>query len=404
MAITDAWLRANSGKGRGGVEVFTDRDGLSVRASAKGKLVFQIRYRYAGRAKRLDIGSYPHMTLRAARSECERLRGELERGRDPKVVLMVERADLAGPGSFREVFEQYYQSYCAKHKKTHQQILRSFELHVFPALGAVPVAEITVHTWLALLEGVADKKPAIAGRLVSEIKLLYAWALRRQLVASNPMAAITARKDLGIKKQVNKRALSDDEVRLLWEALEHSRIAEKNKLVMRLCLFYGCRVGELRLAEKSHFDFDAMVWTVPPENHKTGVHTGRPILRPIIPQVVPWIERAMALSGSDRWMFTCADSSDPMGEQALLSPPYNVMQWVRRRKGVEMAHWSMHALRKTARTNFSRITSPFVAEVMLGHSLRITSEQGAYDFYDYLDEQRAAYAAWWDRLQGIVAD
>lgn len=44
MSLSDAWLRSVAGKERYKVLVKADRDGLSVRVSPKGKIVFQYRY------------------------------------------------------------------------------------------------------------------------------------------------------------------------------------------------------------------------------------------------------------------------------------------------------------------------------------------------------------------------
>ena len=60
----------------------------------------------------------------------------------------------------------------------------------------------------------------------------------------------------------------------------------------------------------------------------------------------------------------------------------------------------MHDLRKTARTNYSTLTDPHVAEIMLGHSLGKIWR--TYDHHDYLKEQAEAYKAWCERLYCIV--
>lgn len=69
MAFSDTWLKANNGKERAALEERGDREGLGVRITPKGKITFQLRYRYQGAAKRLDLGSYPLMSLKEARSE-----------------------------------------------------------------------------------------------------------------------------------------------------------------------------------------------------------------------------------------------------------------------------------------------------------------------------------------------
>ncbi len=60
MAFSDTWLKANNGKERAALEDRGDREGLGVRVTPKGKITFQLRYRYQGAAKRLD--SYPRLS------------------------------------------------------------------------------------------------------------------------------------------------------------------------------------------------------------------------------------------------------------------------------------------------------------------------------------------------------
>jgi len=68
--------------------------------------------------------------------------------------------------------------------------------------------------------------------------------------------------------------------------------------------------------------------------------------------------------------------------------------------GVEMKHWSMHDLRRTARTHFSRFTSRDIAELMIGHTM--PGEQSTYDYHDYQEEMAVAYKDWWDKLQSLT--
>lgn len=400
MALSDSWLKANNGKKRPAVQEVTDRDGLGVRVSALGKLTFQMRYRYDRKLQRLDIGSYPKMTLKEARAENERLRKELEQGHNPKIVRKLEKQALINADTLESIFRQWYESYCTKNKKMHHEIRRSFELYVLPVVGDLPAEKITLHQWLAILEGHAEKRPAIAERILINSKQMLKWAVKRQLIPLNVLTEINAKEDLQIRKVANSRSLSDEEIRLVWLATDESRMAAKNKLYLKLCLVLACRNGELRLSKKEHFDLESKVWTVPPENHKLGKSSNKPLLRPIIPAVEGLIEEALELSGKGDYLFNNNGTNDPMGQSAPLQLPYNIMQWLRRHEDYEMEHWSVHDLRRTARTNFSSLTEPHIAEIMLGH--RLPSSWQVYDHYDYLPEQEKAYQAWWDRLMGIV--
>ena len=401
MAFSDTWLKANNGKERAALEERGDREGLGVRVTPKGKITFQLRYRYQGAAKRLDLGSYPLMSLKEARREAQRLRAQHEQGHDPQIVRLLEKQTILKADSVETLFRQWYEAYCQKNKKGHHDILRSFEIHVFPVIGKLPVAQVSLHEWLNLLEKHAALRPGIAECILINAKQMLKWALRRHLIPASPLAGINAKEDLQIKKLPGSRTLSGDEITRVWRAIDLSRMAAKNKLFLKLCLMYGCRNGELRLAQKSHFDFGKAVWTVPAGNHKLGHATGKPLLRPITPETEPLIKEAMALSNGSRNLFTNTGSDEPMGTSAPLALPYNVMQWLRRHEKFEMEHWSVHDLRRTARTNFSTLTEPHIAEIMLGH--RMPGAWQVYDHYDYLPEQAKACTAWAKRLESLTA-
>lgn len=400
MALSDSWLKANNGKKRPAVQEVKDRDGLSVRVSPLGKVTFQMRYRYDRKLQRLDIGSYPKLKLKAARAENERLRKELEQGHNPKIVRKLEKQALINADTLESIFRQWYEGYCKKNKKMHHEICRSFELYVLPVIGDLPAEKITLHQWLAILEDLAEKRPAIAERILINSKQMLKWAVKRQLIPLNVLTEINAKEDLQIKKVAGDRSLSNEEIGLVWLAINESRMAAKNKLYLKLCLVLACRNGELRLSKKEHFDLESMVWTVPPENHKLGKSSNKPLLRPIIPAVESLIEEALELSGKGDYLFNNSGTNEPMGQSAPLQLPYNIMQWLRRHKDYEMEHWSVHDLRKTARTNLSTLTEPHIAEIMLGH--RLPGSWQVYDHYDYLPEQEKAYQAWWERLMETV--
>ena len=282
----------------------------------------------------------------------------------------------------------------------HHEIKRSFELYVLPILGDLPAEKISLHQWLAILEEHAEKRPAIADRILTNSKQILKWAVKRKLIPENVLTGINAKEDLQIKKKPGDRSLDDEEIRYVWLAIKESRMSYKNKLYLKLCLLFGCRNGELRLSKKKEFDFDKGVWTVPPENHKLGKVSGKALLRPIIPQAQALIEEAIGLSGKGDYLFNNDGTNEPMGVGAPVQLPYNLMQWLRRHKNYEMQHWSVHDLRKTARTNFSSLTEPHIAEIMLGHKL--PGSWRVYDHYDYLPEQEKAYAAWWKRIEQIT--
>ncbi len=400
MAITDAWLKANLGKMHDAVEEKTDRDGLSCRVSKKGKIVFQLRFRYTGKQCRVDVGTYPLVSLKKAREEAQHYKAELEKGHDPRVIKKTDKTKNIEVMSLSAVFMKWFDAYCIDNKKNAQEIKRSFEIYIFPKLGGLPPDRISTDNWITALEDIKKKAPSIAMRLLVNAKQMLSWAFRRKLITSHALTGISAKHDLNIIKKPGTRSLSNEEIKMLFLALDGSRMSIKNNLFVKLCLIYGCRNGELRVAKKQHFDFDKMVWIVPAENHKIGKSTGNPLIRPITEDIKKLLDQCLLLSTSGDYLFSNANSNKPMGKGAPLPLPYNIMQWLRKNKKYEMAHWSIHDLRKTARTNFSTLTHPHIAEIMLGHKL--PGEWMTYDRHDYLKEQSDCLIKWISRLDSII--
>lgn len=104
VALTDDWLKANNGKGRGALEERSDRDGLGVRLAPNGKITYQLRYRYDGGARRLDLGSYPLLPLKEASVEAQRLRAQIEQGHDPMIVRLLEKQAILEADSIESLF------------------------------------------------------------------------------------------------------------------------------------------------------------------------------------------------------------------------------------------------------------------------------------------------------------
>ena len=398
MPLTDTWLKKNLDRERLAQHVEADQDGLSVRVSPKGKLTFQMRFRYNGKQARLDIGSYPSTSLKEARIELQKMKGILETGHDPRIYKKVEFHKITDAITFERLFREWHEKYSIHNKKNAAQNLRSFELYVFPKLGGIPAEQITLHMWLDLLEEQFKQSPSITDRILTNAKQCLDWAINRKLIEQNPIRHITGKRDLNIKKNKTNRVLSDEELSLIFRICSESRTSLRNVLFFKLCLFYGNRYSELRVARKTEFDFQKNAWTVPSENHKTGESKGN-IVRPIIEEIKPWLQAAINLSNSE-FIFPHENGKEPMGRSGPTDMPYNFMQFARKHYGENMDHWSMHDLRRTARTNFSAFTNRDVAELMVGHVM--SGEQSTYDYYDYQKEMTAAYKLWWEKLKSLA--
>jgi hypothetical protein len=68
---------------------------------------------------------------------------------------------------------------------------------------------------------------------------------------------------------------------------------------------------------------------------------------------------------------------------------------------VELPDWTIHDLRRTARTHFSALPVPeVVRELLLAHKQK--GLHAVYDQYSYLEEKRTALELWAARLRPIL--
>ncbi|MBS9442237.1 tyrosine-type recombinase/integrase [Photorhabdus heterorhabditis] len=407
MAITDSWLRSVSGKPQEKMITKSDRDGLSVRVTPKGKIIFQFRYRWDGKGDRIDIGTYPATSLKDARDSVISYRGELEQHRNPKIVKRVRKESALSAVAVEKLIREWWRTTMQGLKVNADEILRSFEIHVFPKIGKLPHDEVTLHVWLALIEEVAKRFPSIGERILTYSKKAHKWAVRRGMTSITPLANVVPHDlegkeldtDIDVDTDMGERTLSEEELVVLFRIINAPKYNPRNALIVKLCLLFGCRIGELLKAKISDFDYEKNIWVIPPANHKTGRRSKKTIVRPIISEAKKLIEQAKKLNHGNEYLFIVSGCK-PFAQGSH--------KHIIERLNKKMApyfdphmHWSIHDLRRTMRTGVSELTPPHVAETMIGHKLPGVWQ--VYDKHTYLNEQREAYERWWAKLTKIVS-
>ena len=402
MSLSDSWLKSNNGKVRDKVEVVTDRDALSVRISPKGKMVFQYRYRFNGKAKRIDVGTYPLMSLKDARILVQKYKIELDQGKDPLQLKLKREDDYAKQPTVKEICDIWFNT-IGINKVACKDDYRAFEIHVYPRVGKRICDDISLQEWSELLFAIVTNARTVAVKILGNLKLIMRWGCIHGKLNNQPIQHLKAA-DLNVKKVKRSRYLSEQEVFWVVHAsLRNNAMSPKNKAIIIMLLFFGCRVSELRLAKKSDFDFQENIWYIPPENHKMGDRTHKPIIRPITPQIVPFLKYVFSLSpDSCEYAFPNLKGKKytrlEKGFQTTI--PMYVGNSIKKIFDVEIDQWSTHDLRRTMRTHISELAPPHICEIMLGHGL--PAVWGTYDLHEYLSDQAQAYEKWFYKLCAIL--
>ncbi len=402
MSLSDSWLKSNNGKTREKIEVITDRDSLSVRISPRGKIVFQYRYRFNGQSKRIDIGTYPLISLKDARNVSQNYKTYLEQGKDPQQLKLKQETDYSQQMTVKEICTEWFDK-VAHRKASQPDDKRAFEIHLYPKCGKRICDEITLREWSSMLFEIVEKANTVAVKILGNLKMIMRWGCVHGKLQNQTLAHLKSA-DLSVKKVVKDRFLTEQVIYWVVHASQDSaNTSAKNKALILLLLFFGCRVGELRLAKKSDFDLEALIWTIPAENHKTGKKKNKAIVRPIIPEIIPYLKSVFALT-PEECEFAFATGYGQryvvVNKGFQISIPQYINRNIKKAYGHEMDHWTVHDLRRTMRTHISGLAPPHVCEIMLGHAL--PQIWGTYDLYEYRESQAQAYSQWFHKLCAIL--
>ncbi|HIE0651156.1 TPA: tyrosine-type recombinase/integrase [Serratia marcescens] len=392
--LTDAKLRKLNGKPIPKLIEMPDGGGLSIRITPLGLIVFQYRYRYAGKARRMTLGSYDEISLKEARDMVQEAKRVLAEGKDPITVKSMTLEEIAGAASVTDCLSHWVASAQAQRLVKLQYWERAFARHITPFVGSMIVDEMQISHWQPVFKRMRDGgAETFAGIMLSKIKQVFSYCLRTEKIRINPLAALRI-SDVGKPVGTGKRYFSDAEIGRFWLTLESSRIYHQNKIFIKLLLLTGCRGVELRKAKKGEFDLKNRTWRVPAEHSKTR----QPFVRGLSEDAVKLIDEAIALFPNIKQLFPPAivQGDRPMSAGVLL----NMAEQLRNEMGVH--DWAMHDLRRTAKTKMSELgIEPHVSEKVLGHKLG--GEMAVYDQHSYLKEQQNALDIWATHVASCVS-
>lgn len=143
MPLTDTAIR-NAKPADKSIRLF-DGGGLYIEVSPAGGKWWRLKYRFAGKEKRLSLGVYPEIGLKEARERREAAKRLLADGVDPSVERRVQKVATIErtANSFEAVAREWHAKYAPGWAESNsKKVLARLENDVFPWLGGRPIAEV----------------------------------------------------------------------------------------------------------------------------------------------------------------------------------------------------------------------------------------------------------------------
>jgi integrase len=244
--------------------------------------------------------------------------------------------------------------------------------------------------------------------MLSVTRKMFRWAVRQGIISISPVQEIDAP---GGRETARERALSDQEMGEFWRATE--LLGYPYGPLSRLLLVTGQRCSEVAGMRDSEMEDGAKLWTIPRERTKNKLTHEVPLSQLAL-DILASLPAPADDDNPPDCLFISGNRGDtPVRQFKDAKAKLDKLILAARRealrnagedpaKAAPMAHWTLHDLRRTMRTNLSKLRlDPEICERIINHVP--AGVRRTYDVHAYREEKREALTAWAVRLQQILA-
>lgn len=392
MPLTD--LQVKTAKPQAKEYKLSDGGGLFLLVTPTGGKLWNLKYRFANKEKRLSFGAYPAIALTDARQRREDAKKLLANGIDPGEIKKAQKAAIvaATESSFEIVAREWHTKYKNTWSQVHAStILDRLVKEVFPWLGSRPIEEIKAPELLKCLRRMEDRGALdTAHRVRNHCSNIFRYAIATGSAERDPAADL--RGALPPVKGNHFAAPTDPkDVAPILRAIDGFEGSFVVKCAMQLAPILFVRPGELRAAEWAEIDLEACEWNIPAERMKMKVAHLVPLPR----QAVEILQALQPLTGHSKYVFPCQRSP-------LRCMSENAVNAGLRRLGFDKSEITGHGFRAMARTILDEVLQvrPDYIEHQLAHAVKDPNGR-AYNRTSHLSERRKMMQLWSDYLDGL---
>lgn len=380
-----------------------DAEGLFLQVSPAGGKLWKYKYRFDGRERKLSLGAYPVVSLLEAREARLAAQKLLAQGIDPGADKKArQRAATDAENTVVVVTRAWHATFSTTPKKERGQsnqktwteghaikLLHRLEKDIFPAIGNIPMSELTARDLLEVLERVAARSLETAHRLRIAMGQVCRWAVATGRASHDVSSALRG----AIPPVVHQHMAAPTdpaEVGRLLRSIDSYGGGVITRSAMQLLPLVFLRPGELRKGRWEEIDFVHDQWNVPADRMKMKLPHTVPLSR----QALRILKELHQVTGCSGWIFPGRSWSQPISDMTI-NAGLRYLGW-----GPEQI--TGHGFRAIARTLLDEQLHYRVdyIEHQLAHAVRDPLGR-AYNRTTHLDERRAMMQAWADYLDTL---
>ena len=380
---------------------FTLRDGngLFLLVHPNGSKYFQLRTTLHGKAKLIQLGIYPKLTLSDARTMAREKSKLVKVDQvDPVLIRKKEKHNKASDAdsTFQKVAEDWLQIKSRELTLTsHKKIQQTFTANVYGMLGKYPIKDIdNIMVRNCLL--VMQKRGALElMRQTREwLKALFDFAYSDKLILVNPIPKKDIRLESPIRKGYPYLKNMKDAGILLRNLAKYRGDFEVAACVY-LQLNFAQRPSELRRAKWAEFDLDNAIWTLPLERSKTRKHMTNPHTIMLSKQALAALIELKAYTWHSEYVFASRIKDKELSEATIRKCFRNTFTEYK-----VVPHGCRHFF--STQANESGLFRSDAIETFISHKDKDQTRK-IYNQASY-DNERREIAQWWSDQLDIARD
>ncbi|WP_410741148.1 tyrosine-type recombinase/integrase [Citrobacter freundii] len=371
----------------------SDGGGLYLEVTTNGSRYWRLKYRYAGKEKRLAFGVYPEVSLAQAREKRDAAKKLLSAGSDPGEVKKAEKIaqKLNYENTFEAIAREWHQLRADRWSLRYRdEIIDTFEKDIFPYIGKRPIAEIKP---MELLETLRRMEKRGALEKMRKVRQRSGEVFRHAIVTGraeyNPAPDLATA--LATPKKTHFPFLTAEELPHFLRDLAGYTGSVITKTATQIIMLTGVRTQELRFARWEDINFEKRLWEIPAEVMKMK----RPHIVPMSNQVVSLFESLKPITGLYPLVFVGRNDRTKLISKESVNQVIELLGYKGRLTG--------HGFRHTMSTILHEkgFNSAWI-ETQLAHVDK-NAIRGTYNHAQYLEGRREMMQKYADYVENLAS-
>ncbi|HZJ93438.1 MAG TPA: tyrosine-type recombinase/integrase, partial [Thiopseudomonas sp.] len=354
--------------------------------------------------RRYVMGFYPALSVAAARTQANALKGDIAQGLDPaqakKEIAEQRQKEMDEACTVAELFELWIKSpEMTSRKLGTDEPARMMRKDVLPVIGKRDVKDVTARHLASINNRMAERGNRIANIVMALIRQMMGYALDQGIIETLPRFPRKLEENAP-----RDRVLSIPELVELFDKLPSAKLINTTELAIKIQLATACRIGELLRAKWSDVCLDAGEWFIPAENSKNG----DPLNIYLSQYAQGLFKQLKDISADAEYIVSNVTGAGAIDQKAVTKQVRD------RQRGVQIAGrtklfdtlilsggtWTPHDLRRTAASSMQALQiNPYIIERCLNHKPdKITTT------YIPQDPELEMYEAWeaWGQVLAVA--